>query len=55
MKLIEYAGGLREDNKSIQVKRFVDDKEKIIDIPYKELKKIKKMIFYPVKWWCSDY
>jgi protein involved in polysaccharide export with SLBB domain len=40
MKLIEYAGGLREDayQKSIQVKRFVDDKEKIIDIPYKELK-----------------
>ncbi|MEP7322794.1 MAG: SLBB domain-containing protein [Saprospiraceae bacterium] len=40
MKLIEYAGGLREDayQKSIQVKRFVDDKESIIDVPLKDLK-----------------
>ena len=40
MKLIDYAGGLREDafQKSIQVKRFLEDKEKIIDVPYKELK-----------------
>lgn len=43
MKLIQYAAGLREDayQKSIQVKRFVDDKEKIIDVPYKELVNVK--------------
>ncbi len=43
MKLIQYAAGLREDayQKSIQVKRFVDDKEKIIDVPYRELLALK--------------
>ncbi|MEP7266509.1 MAG: SLBB domain-containing protein [Saprospiraceae bacterium] len=44
MKLIQYAAGLREDAflKMMQVKRFVDDKEQIIDIPYKELRDSKK-------------
>jgi protein involved in polysaccharide export with SLBB domain len=40
MKLIEYAGGLTENayQSSVQVKRFVNDAEKIIDVNYKELK-----------------
>ncbi|MBP8097502.1 MAG: SLBB domain-containing protein [Saprospiraceae bacterium] len=39
MKLIEFAAGLREDafKKSIQIRRYVDDIEKIIDVPLKEL------------------
>lgn len=39
MKLIQYAAGLREDayQKMIQVKRYIDDEEKIIDVPFKEL------------------
>jgi protein involved in polysaccharide export with SLBB domain len=43
MKLIEYAGGLAENayQSSIQVKRFVNDAEKIIDVNYKDLKEKK--------------
>jgi protein involved in polysaccharide export with SLBB domain len=39
-KLIFYAGGLAENAymTTLQVKRFVNDKEKIIDIPYNDLK-----------------
>jgi protein involved in polysaccharide export with SLBB domain len=39
-KLIFYAGGLAENAYMtiLQVKRFVNDKEKIIDIPYNDLK-----------------
>ena len=39
-KLIEYAGGLTENayQTTFQVKRMVDDKEKVIDINYKDLK-----------------
>jgi protein involved in polysaccharide export with SLBB domain len=39
-KLISYAGGLAENAymTTLQVKRFVNDKEKIIDIPYNDLK-----------------
>jgi protein involved in polysaccharide export with SLBB domain len=40
MKLIDYAGGLTENayQSSIQVKRFVNDAEKIIDVNLRELK-----------------
>jgi protein involved in polysaccharide export with SLBB domain len=40
MKLIEYAGGLTENayQSSVQVKRFVNDAEKIIDVNYRDLK-----------------
>jgi protein involved in polysaccharide export with SLBB domain len=50
MKLIEYAGGLTENayQSSIQVKRFVNDAEKIIDVNYKDLKD-KKSDFTLVK------
>ncbi len=39
-KLIEYAGGLTENayQTTFQVKRIVDDKEKVIDINYRDLK-----------------
>jgi protein involved in polysaccharide export with SLBB domain len=39
-KLVFYAGGLAENAyvTTLQVKRFVNDKEKIIDIPYNDLK-----------------
>ena len=39
MKLISLAGGLKEDayQKSIQLKRFVNDKESIIDVPLRDL------------------
>lgn len=39
-KLIEYAGGLTENafQATIQIKRIVDDKEKYIDVNYKDLK-----------------
>jgi protein involved in polysaccharide export with SLBB domain len=50
MKLIEYAGGLTENayQSSVQVKRFVNDAEKIIDVNYKDLKD-KKSDFTLVK------
>jgi protein involved in polysaccharide export with SLBB domain len=40
MKLVEYAGGLTENayQSSVQVKRFVNDAEKIIDVNYRDLK-----------------
>ena len=40
MKLIEYAGGLTDNayQSTIQIKRYVDDKEKYIDVNYKDLK-----------------
>ncbi len=40
MKLIEYAGGLTDNayQSTIQIKRYVDDKEKFIDVNYKDLK-----------------
>ena len=40
MKLIEYAGGLTADayQSTIQIKRYVDDKEKFIDVNYRDLK-----------------
>jgi protein involved in polysaccharide export with SLBB domain len=40
MKLLTLSGGLNENSilSSLQVKRFIDDKEKIIDVPYKALK-----------------
>lgn len=40
MKLIEYAGGFRENayQGAIQVKRYVDDKEKYIDVNFRDLK-----------------
>lgn len=39
-KLIEYAGGLTENayQATIQIKRIIDDKEKYIDVNYRELK-----------------
>ncbi|MEY4933688.1 MAG: hypothetical protein RIS64_47, partial [Bacteroidota bacterium] len=39
-KLIFYAGGLSDSAymATLQVKRFINDKEKIIDIPYSDLK-----------------
>jgi protein involved in polysaccharide export with SLBB domain len=50
IKLIEYAGGLTENayQSSVQVKRFVNDAEKIIDVNYKDLKD-KKSDFTLVK------
>jgi protein involved in polysaccharide export with SLBB domain len=50
MKLIEYAGGLTENayQSSVQVKRFVNDAEKIIDVNYRDLKE-KKSDFTLVK------
>jgi protein involved in polysaccharide export with SLBB domain len=50
MKLIEYAGGLTENayQSSVQVKRFVNDAEKIIDVNYRDLKD-KKSDFTLVK------
>ena len=40
MKLITYSGGLTENayQSSVQVKRFINDVEKIIDVNYRELK-----------------
>ena len=40
MKLIEYAGGLTDNayQSTIQIKRYVDDKEKFIDVNYRDLK-----------------
>jgi protein involved in polysaccharide export with SLBB domain len=40
IKLVEYAGGLTENayQSSVQVKRFVNDAEKIIDVNYRDLK-----------------
>ncbi|HNR06607.1 MAG TPA: SLBB domain-containing protein [Saprospiraceae bacterium] len=39
VKLIEYAGGLKDDayRKNIQVRRFIDDKPQIIDVPLRTL------------------
>lgn len=44
MKLIDYAGGLREDayKKTIQIKRYLDDKTKIIDVPLTALLEAKQ-------------
>ncbi|NJN34148.1 MAG: hypothetical protein HC817_07770 [Saprospiraceae bacterium] len=40
MKLIDFAGGMSENAylAAIQVKRFVNDQEKIIDVNYRDLK-----------------
>ena len=40
MKLVTYAGGFADSayQANVQVKRFVDDREKIIDVNYKDLK-----------------
>lgn len=40
MKLVAYAGGFADSafQSNVQVKRFVDDREKIIDVNYKDLK-----------------
>lgn len=40
MKLVNYAGGLSENavQTTLQVKRFVDDREKIFDVNYRNLK-----------------